>query len=117
VNAGDGSREAFAALGERANGAIALVLSPEMRTEADLFAEYTRDGPLLAAAERARVAALLIQAAQPRLLLYRHPMGLGGDRISVPAAIVARAHAARLARLADHGEVRLRLALPSRVGG
>jgi carboxypeptidase Q len=117
VVAGDGSPEAFAALGERANGAIALVLSPEMKTEADLFAEYTRDGPLLAAAERARVAALLIQAAQPRLLLYRHPMGLGGDRISVPAAIVARAHAARLARLADHGEVRLRLELPSRVGG
>jgi carboxypeptidase Q len=117
VNAGDGSPEAFAALGERAHGAIALVLSPEMKTEGDLFAEYSRDGPLLAAAERARVAALLIQASQPRLLLYRHPMGLGGNALPIPAAIVGRVHASRLAWLADRGEVKMRLDLPSRAGG
>jgi hypothetical protein len=117
VNARDGSADAFAALGERARGAIVLVLSPEMKTENDMFAEYTRDGPLLAAAERARVAALLIQSAQPRLLLYRHPMGLGGDSIPIPTAIVARVQASRLAWLADRGEVKMRLDLPSRVGG
>jgi hypothetical protein len=117
VNAGDGSREAFARLGDRARGSIALVLSPEMKTEADLFAEYTRDAPLLAAAQRAGVAALLVQSTQPHLLLYRHPMGLGGEILPLPTAIVAREHAARLARLADHDEVRLRLDLPSRVGG
>jgi hypothetical protein len=117
VNAGDGSPEAFARLGDGARGSIALVLSPEMKTEADLFAEYERDGPLLAAALKAAVAALLIQSAQPRLVLYRHPMGLGGEVVSLPVAIVAREHAARLARLADRGEVRLRLDLPSRVGG
>jgi len=117
VNAGDGSADAFAALGERARGAIALVLSPEMKTETDLFAEYTRDGTMLAAAERAGVAALLIQSSQPRLLLYRHPMGLGGDSIALPTAIVARVHASRLAWLADHGEVKVHVDLPSRLGG
>ena len=44
VNAGDGSAESFARLGEKARGSIALVLSPELKTEADLFAEYGRDG-------------------------------------------------------------------------
>jgi hypothetical protein len=88
-----------------------------MKTEADLFAEYGRDGPLFAAAERAGVAALLVQATQPRVLLYRHPMGLGGEIEPIPAAIVARVHAARLARLSEQGEVQVRLELPSRTGG
>jgi len=117
VNAGDGSAEAFARLGDKARGAIALVLSPEMRTEADLFAEYGRDGAMFAAARRAGVAALLVQSAQPRVLLYRHPMGFSGDIVPLPAAIVARVHAARLARLSERGAVRVRLDLPSRVGG
>ena len=117
VNAGDGSPGAFASLGEKARGAIALVLSPEMKTEADLFAEYGRDGAMFAAAQRAGVAALLIQSTRPGVLLYRHPMGLGGDSLPIPAAMVARVHAARLARLAEQGGVQVRLSLPSRVGG
>ncbi len=117
VNAGDGSAESFAALDNKARGAIALVLSPEMKTEADLFAEYGRDGPMIAAAQRAGVAALLVQSAQLGVLLYRHPMGLNGQNLPLPAAIVARVQAARLARLAEQGEVRVRLDLPSRIGG
>jgi len=113
VNAGDGSAESFARLGDKARGAIALVLSSEMRTEADLFAEYGRDGPMFAAAQRAGVAALLVQSTRPGVLLYRHPMGWG----RLPAAMVARVHAARLARLSERGEVRVRLDLPSRIGG
>ena len=117
VNAGDGSAESFARLGEKARGSIALVLSPEMRTEADLFAEYGRDGAMFAAARRAEVAALLVQSSRPGVLLYRHPMGSGGDNLPLPAAVVARVHAARLARLSEQGEVRVRLDLPSRLGG
>ena len=117
VNAGEGTPEAFAHLGERARGAVALVLSPEMKTEADLFAEYERDGPLLVAAEKAGVAALLLQSTHSHLLLYRHPLALGAETIRIPSAVVAREHAARLARLAEQGEVRLRLDLPSRTGG
>ena len=117
VNAGDGSAESFAQLGDKARGAIALVLSPEMKTEADLFAEYGRDGAMFAAARRAGVAALLVQSTRPGVLLYRHPMGLGGNSLPLPAAIVARVHAARLARLSERGEVRVRLDLPSLIGG
>ena len=117
VNAGDGSAESFARLGEKARGAIALVLSPEMKTEADLFAEYGRDPAMFAAAERAGVAALMVQSTRPGVLLYRHPMGLGGESLPIPAALVARIHAARLARLCEQGEVRVRLDLPSRAGG
>ena len=117
VNAGDGSAEAFARLGDQARGVIALVLSPEMQTEADLFAEYGRDAGMFAAARKAGVAALLAQSSQPRVLLYRHPMELGGGILPLPAAIVARVQAARLARLSERGEVRVRLNLPSRLGG
>jgi len=117
VNAGDGSEEAFARLGNRARGAIALVLSPEMKTEADLFAEYGRDGDMFQAAEKAGVSAVMVQSSQPGVRLYRHPMSLGGDNLPLPAAIVARVQAARLARLAVRGQVRVRLDLPSRIGG
>jgi len=117
VNAGDGSAESFARLGEKARGSIALVLSPEMKTAADLFAEYGRDGAMFAAARRAGVAAVLVQSTRPGVLLYRHPMGLGGDSLPIPAAMVARVHAERLARLSELGDVRVRLNLPSRIGG
>jgi hypothetical protein len=117
VNVGNGSSESFARLGGKTRGAIALVVSPQMKTEADLFAEYGRDGPMFAAAERAGVAAVLVQSAQPGVLLYRHPMGWGGHSLPLPAAIVARVQAARLAWLSEQGEVRVRLDLPSRAGG
>jgi hypothetical protein len=117
VNGGDGTPESFARLGDKARGSIALVLSPEMKTEADLFAEYARDGPMFAAAQRAGMAALLVQSTRPGVLLYRHPMGWGGDSLPIPAALVARVHAARLARLSELGDVRVRLDLPSRIGG
>ena len=117
VNAGDGDAESFARLGEAARGAIVLVLSPEMKTEADLFAEYGRDGPMLAAARSAGVGAVFVQSTRPGVLLYRHPMGLSGNSLPVPVAMVARVQAARLARLSEQGDVRVRLELPSRIGG
>jgi len=117
VNAGDGSAESFARLGDKARGAIALVLSPEMKTESDLFAEYGRDASMFAAARSAGVAALLVQSTRPGVLLYRHPMELAGGVLPLPAAMVARVHAARLAGLSERGDVRVRLDLPSRIGG
>jgi hypothetical protein len=117
VNAGEGDAESFAQFGDKARGAIALVLSREMRTADDLFAEYGRDGPMLAAAQRAAVAGLLVQSAQHGVLLYRHPVGWGGQSFPLPVAIAARVQAARLARLSEHEQVRVRLDLPSRVGG
>ena len=117
VDVREGSAEDFAWLGEKARGAIALVHSAEMKTEADLFGEYLRNRPLVAAARKAGVAALLLQSTRPRGLLYRHPLTFDGAIEPVPAAIVSREAAGRLARLADQGEVRVRLALANHIGG
>jgi carboxypeptidase Q len=117
VLAGDGSNEAFARLGDKARGAIALVTSSEMKSLDDLFAEYIRNVPLIEAARKAQVAALLVQSTRPRGLLYRHPASFVGQPVPLPIAIVSREHAARLARLAEHADVRVRLNLANKTGG
>lgn len=109
--------EALAQLGARARGAIALVTSDEMRSLDDLFAEYLRNAPLVAAARKAQVAALLLQSTHPRGLLYRHPVSFVAQPAPLPAAIVSREHAARLARLAAQGPVRVRLNIMNQTGG
>jgi len=117
VDAGEGAREAFAGLGSSARGAIALVMSKEMKSLDDLFAEYLKSGPMLEAARKAGVAALLLQSTRPHGLLYRHPLANANLPYSPPAAIVSREQAGRLARLAEHGEVRVRLRLANLTGG
>jgi hypothetical protein len=66
--------DAFEHLGPAARGAIALIASKEMKTLDDLFAEYVKSGPMIAAARKAGVAALLLQSTRPHDLLYRHPL-------------------------------------------
>lgn len=118
VDAGDGTPEAFSKLGASARGAIAIVSSPESKTLDDLFAEYFRNGPLLEAARRAGVAALLVQSTRPRGLLYRHPAVLADGSVEpLPVAVVAREQAARLARLCGRSEVRMRLLLDNEIRG
>jgi carboxypeptidase Q len=117
VDAGEGSPEEFAKLGAKAKGAIALISSKEMKTLDDLFADYMKSPAMLDAARKAQVAALLIQSSRPRGLLYRHPLAMANETPAPPAAIVSREHAARLARLAAEGDVRVRLRLDSKVGG
>jgi carboxypeptidase Q len=113
-------REASAAdwrrVGMKAVGAIALVRTSEMKTFDDLFGEYMRAKPLLEAAATARVAGLLVQSTRPRGLLYQHPMVFGRKPGSVPVALVSREQANRLARLADHTEVRVRMDIVNRIG-
>jgi carboxypeptidase Q len=117
VDAGEGSEADFARLGARANGAIALIHSREMKTFDDLFAEYVRNSSLIAAAKKAGVAALLLQSTRPRGLLYRHPMSFDGSPVPIPTAIVSREHLDRLARLAEKSEVRVRLNLENKLAG
>jgi carboxypeptidase Q len=117
VDAGAGTAESFAKLGARARGAIALVSNPEMKSFDDLFAEYMHNGPLLEAARKAQVAAILLESSRPRGLLYRHPMDVNGGLVPMPVAVISREHATRLARLAETGEVRVRLNLANQTGG
>ena len=116
VDAGEGTGEDFARLGPKAKGAIAVVRSKEMKTDADLFDEYLRNGKVFAAAMNAGAAAVLLQSTRPRGLLYRHPVGLGRDLAPLPAAMVSREHAARLLRLAETGDVTVRLSISNRTG-
>jgi carboxypeptidase Q len=117
VYAGEGTSEDFARLGDKVRGAIVLVSSPEMKTVEDLFGEYARNAPLLDAAQKAGAAALLLQSTRPGGLLYRHPMALDGTIAPIPTAVVSREHAARLARLAEKGDVRVRLTLANKIEG
>lgn len=117
VDVGEGTEQDFARAGARAKGAIVLVRSKEMKSFDDLFAEYLRNDSLMNSAKKAGAAAMLLQSTRPRGLLYRHPMSFDGSLVSVPTAIVHREQAERLSRLAQAGEVRLRLNLQNQTGG
>jgi hypothetical protein len=117
VDAGDGTPEAFAKLGDKGKGAIALVSSKEMKSLDDLFAEYFKNGSMITAARKTGVAALLLQSTRPHGLLYRHPVAMANEPLAVPTAVVSREQAGRLARLAATGEVRVRLKLTNKTGG
>jgi len=111
VDVADGSPDAFAAIGDFAKGAIALVHNPEMKSLDDLFAEYMKSGGLLKSAKAAGVRAVLLESSRPRGLLYRHPMTVNGTVDPMPVAVVAREQAQRLERLLADGPVRVRLAI------
>jgi hypothetical protein len=102
-------------LGAALKGAIVLIHSVEMKTFDDLFAEYFRNGALLEAARKYQPAAMLLESTRPRGLLYRHPISLDTAYAPVPAAIISREHAERLARLAGKGDVRVRLSITNRL--
>ena len=116
VDAGEGTEEDFARLGAKAKGAIAVVRSKEMKTADDLFGEYMRSGAMLAAAQKAGAAAVLLQSTRPRGLLYRHPVGLGRGLAPLPVAMVSREHAARLLRFTEQGDVTVRLSVANTTG-
>lgn len=117
VDVGDGSPEAFAKVADSLKGAVALVHSNEMKTFDDLFAEYLKNPGLIASSSKYGIAALLLESTRPRGLLYRHPISLTMDLAPVPTALVSREHAERLGRLAQIGEVRVRLAITNKIGG
>ena len=117
VDVGDGSPPAFAKAAAMLRGAIVLVHASEMKTLDDLFAEYLRNPGLKEAVQKYGVAALLLESTRPRGLLYRHPISLTMDLAPVPAAIVSREHAERLARLATLGDVRVRISIANKTGG
>jgi carboxypeptidase Q len=117
VDAGEGTPADFSRIASSARGAIVLVHSNEMKSFDDLFAEYLRNGDLLAGAHKVGAAALLLESTRLRGLLYRHPMNGNGSLDSMPGAVVSREHAERIGRLLKAGPVRMRLRLTNRTGG
>jgi Iap family predicted aminopeptidase len=116
VDFGDGSADALAKVGP-SKGKIAFVRSGIMGSLDDLFGDYMRILPLLDAAKRTGVKAMLIESSQRRSLLYRHPMSFTGTMTPLPVAIVAHDQAERLGRLLTGGDVRVRLKLENKITG
>jgi hypothetical protein len=117
VDAGRGLEADFRKLGSRATGAVALVRNDEMRSLDDLFEEYLDNAPRFEAARAAGAVAILFQSSRPRGLLYRHPATIDGTLAAMPAAVVSREHAFRLARLLETGEARVRVLIANETGG
>src|SRR5262249_15581774 len=117
VDAGFGRPEDYARLGASAHGAIALVHQNEMKSLEELFDEYIRNSSVLAAGQKAEVAAILLQSSQPRGLLYRHPVTFGEHNAPMPVAVISREQGERISRLAATSEVRMHLNLQNRTGG
>jgi len=119
VDAGPGDEEAFAALGERAKGRWLLIHTEPMKSLEDLFKEYLITDPIFARAAAARAAGVLWMSNRSGRLLYRHNVTINGAQSPLPAAVVEREGALRIARVLRSGhpaKVRLRLAgryLPS----
>jgi len=110
LDLGDGNERAFAAAGAKVAGRLVLFHSGPMRGLEDLFKEYMDTPGRLDRARVARAAGVLSMSTRPGRLLYRHNSTLNGSLYSLPAAVVEREGAMRLARLLAVGEtVRLRL--------
>ncbi len=118
VDVGAGSEAEFASVRASAKRAILLMHSEVGRTWADLFNDYLRAPEIIDRAVRSGAAAILWMSTHERDLLYRHQNALTGELDRLPQAIVAREDAQRLARFLAAGQkVRVRLAMPNRVGG
>ena len=119
VDVGYGSEADFAKAASSLKGAVLLVHSDIGSTWADLFNEYLRPPEIIALAVKNGAAAILWMGARERLLLYRHTNSLNGEIDKIPQAVVAREDAMRLARTvaAYPGKVRVRFAMPNKVGG
>jgi len=116
VDFGDGSPEALKKV-PSSPGKIAFVRTPVMASLDDLFGDYMRVNPLLQAAKKSGVKAMLIESSQRRSLLYRHPISLTGEIVPLPVAIVARDNAERVIRLLADGDVHVRLQLNNEISG
>jgi carboxypeptidase Q len=116
VDVGEGLPADFTRLGKSLSGTILLVHQNPMKTLDDLFDEYMRTGPLLAAARAAGASAILLESTRLRGLLYRHPVAFGA-LASLPVAVISREGAERMARLLTQGEVRVHMQLQNETGG
>jgi Zn-dependent M28 family amino/carboxypeptidase len=117
LDLGEGDAPAFAAAGAKAAGRLLLFHTASMSTIENLFKEYMDTPGRFVRAREARAAGVLWMSTRPGRLLYRHNTTLTGSLYPLPAALVEREGALRLARLLAAGRtVRLRLVLDTRSG-
>jgi len=117
VDVGAGSHEDFARAGDLQGKAV-LVHSEPMKTWEDLFGEYQRVPIMMTESAQRGVQAILIQSTRPQDLLYRHINTNHGEIDRVPALIVAREDADRLARLlGEKHKATVDVSMPNKVTG
>ncbi|HET7209522.1 MAG TPA: M20/M25/M40 family metallo-hydrolase [Terriglobales bacterium] len=117
VDVGEGTAADFSRAGNL-NGAIALVHSNEMKTWADLFAEYLNAPGIVDRAVQAKALAIAFQSTRPHDLMYRHTNAVEGEIERIPMVLVAREDAGRIARLLASGQKLFAdLSIPNQIGG
>jgi len=105
-------------LGAAAKGKIILISSEPLNNFQDMGMEQRRATIAMREAEKIGAAAVLFMSTRPQGLLYRQANLVDGRLDKLPSAVVAREDAQRLLRLLEAGKrVRMRLALPNKIGG
>jgi hypothetical protein len=116
--AGRGDEGDISRLGGAAKGKILLIRSETLQSFHDMAVEQRRATVAIREAERAGAAAVLLMSTRPKGLLYRHTNAIDGKLDKLPIAVASREEAQRILRLLEsHHKVRMRLALPNRIGG
>ncbi len=117
VDIGSGTVEDFGRAGDLQGKAV-LVHSETMKKWDDLFAEYMRTPVVVDESAKRGVKAILLQSTRPNDLLYRHINTNHGEVDRLPALMVAREDADRIARLlAEKAAVSVEISLPNTVSG
>ena len=117
VDVGEGTKADFARAGNVA-GKIVLVHSDVLKTWDDLFNEYMKAPPVIAAAVQGKAAAIAFMASREHDILYRHINTQSGRIDKIPQLVVAREDGERIARLLAAGKtVEAEVSIPNRIGG
>jgi len=117
VDVGAGTHDDFGRAGDLKGKAV-LVHSEPMQKWDDLFAEYQRVPVVMDESAKRGVRAILIESTRPHDLLYRHINTNHGEEDKVPALIVAREDAGRVARLlAEKIAVAVDVSMPNQLTG
>ncbi|MBE0591775.1 MAG: M28 family peptidase [Gemmatimonadales bacterium] len=117
LDAGRGTAEDLARLGERVRGAFLLIETEELHDIDGLFREYSEATEIEARALPLGIAGLVYMGSRPNDLLYRHNASLGPANRH-PMAVMERDAATRVLRLLRDGHsLTLTLTLDIDAGG
>ena len=117
IDVGDGSLASFRKAGNT-TGAVLLVHSEVLKSWDDLFAEYLKAPPIIAAALRGKAMALAFISTREHDILYRHINTFTGRLSPLPMVLLAREDGERIGRLIASGrKVEVNLSIANQIGG
>jgi carboxypeptidase Q len=117
IDVGEGTEADFKKAGN-VSGKLLLVHTTVLKTWDDLFAEYSKAPPVIAAAVKGKAMAIAFMATREHDILYRHTNSSQGEVDRIPQVLVAREDGERIARLLASGHpVWADLSIPNQLGG